>query len=120
MKLLYLGFVTVYAGTHFHSSVTIDHTPLFCYYRCSHDDENMNIWLMELFVFMELFPQLPKHLRARQRDVGHFLWKRHKKKNKIIIMTHKRDFYSPWVPNNVDIITSAKEIKWQTAFTGLP
>lgn len=52
--------------------------PVFtCYehrpHRCSHDDEDVSVRLMELFIVVELLPQLPKDLGAREGNVGHFL-----------------------------------------------
>lgn len=54
--------------------------PVFAYYnhrphRCSHDDEDVSVWLMELFIVVELLPQLPKDLGAWEGNVCHFLWK---------------------------------------------
>lgn len=42
-------------------------------HRCSHDDEDVSIRLMELFIVVELLPQLPKDLGAREGNVSHFL-----------------------------------------------
>lgn len=42
-------------------------------HRCSHDNEDVSVRLMELFIIVELLPQLPKDLWAREWNVGHFL-----------------------------------------------
>lgn len=56
---------------------------LFMYaHRCSHDDEDVSVGLMELHIIIELFSQLPKHFRARKGDVTHFLWKQKGNKSK--------------------------------------
>ncbi|TNN73118.1 hypothetical protein EYF80_016604 [Liparis tanakae] len=42
-----------------------DSSAMLCSHRCSHDDEDVS-GLIELFIFMQLLPQLPKHLRPRE------------------------------------------------------
>lgn len=46
-------------------------------HRRSQDEEDVNVGLMELLIVVQLLPQLPEHLRAREGDGGaHFLWRK--------------------------------------------